>query len=498
MPGVLRTNFNPFYKEQNNMFAKILAFVMAAPQHVARANDNDALIPEVWAPEALMTLMSNTIMASLVHRDFSADVASFGDVVNTSRPADFTGERKTDLDNVTDQDAVSANIRVPLDQHFHISFVINDGELTKALPDLLQRYMEPAARELAESIDRVLTGQAAQLLANQVGEADSVTSLNVDEYVLDADQSLNDNRAPKSRRYLVMSSRFNRAALGAEIVTHADKRGDGGAALEDARVGKIYGFDSFMDQNVPYVDVTEAETDVGVTDGAESKGDTVIEATNLIANVLNTGGEYITIEGSPYLHRVSSAAADTLATDFTLVEGLKADVASGAAVTLYMSCDVDASAQTGSVFAAGYSKRITLDGFAANKGPQVGQIITFDKGASSHSYTVIAVTETSTTVHEVLLDRPLDAAVADAAVCFPGPAGSRNLGFTRDAIALVSRPLVLVPSSSGANSAVANFDGLSMRVTMQYDSKAQGHRVTFDLLCGVAILDERLAVVVNS
>ena len=29
------------------MFAKILAFVMAAPQHVARANDNTALIPEM-------------------------------------------------------------------------------------------------------------------------------------------------------------------------------------------------------------------------------------------------------------------------------------------------------------------------------------------------------------------------------------------------------------------------------------------------------------------
>jgi len=40
-------------------------------------------------------------------------------------------------------------------------------------------------------------------------------------------------------------------------------------------------------------------------------------------------------------------------------------------------------------------------------------------------------------------------------------------------------------------------DGLSMRVTMQYDSKAQGTRVTFDVLCGVAILDTRLAVVLN-
>lgn len=473
------------------MFTKILAFIMAAPQMVARANDNTALIPEVWAPEALMTLMSNTVMASLVHRDFSDRVASFGDVVNTSRPADFSGKRKTDNDNVTTQDAVSTNIRVPLDQHFHVSFVIKDGELAKALPDLLERYMEPAARELAESVDRVLAGQSARLLTYQVGEPGAVTSLNVDEYVLDADQKLNDNRAPKAGRNLVMSSRFNRAALGAEIVTHADKRGDEGTALREASVGRIYGFDSYMDQNVSHVNYDDAEVEAGVTDGTEASGSTVIEATNLIANVTNAGGEYITIEGSEKIHVIASATADTTASDITLTEGVTGAIASGADVVVYMACDVKGA------YDAGYSKEVTVDGFAANKGPQVGQLIAFGTGASRHAYTVIAVTKTSTTEYDLLLDRPLDSALADNDLAFPGPAGSRSIAFHREAIALVSRPLIGVPSQNGAASAVANFDGLSMRVVMQYDSQAQGTRVTFDLLCGVAILDERLACVVN-
>jgi hypothetical protein len=73
-----------------------------------------------------------------------------------------------------------------------------------------------------------------------------------------------------------------------------------------------------------------------------------------------------------------------------------------------------------------------------------------------------------------------------------------NVAFHRDAVALVNRPLVTVPSDAGARSFVASFDGLAMRVTMQYDSKAQGMRVTFDLLCGVAVLDDRLAVAVYS
>ena len=470
------------------MFKMILA---ADARMVAKANDNDALIPEVWSREALMTLMSNTVMAQLVHRDFSNNVASEGDVVNTSRPADFSGKRKTDADNVTDQDAVSPNIPVPLDQHFHVSYVIKDGERSKALPDLLERYMEPAAREIAEKIDQVLCGQVARLQTYQVGEPGAVSELNVDQYILDADEKLNDNKAPKFGRYLVMSSRFNRSALGADIVTEADKRGDQGTALREASVGRIYGFDSFMDQNVAHVNVSDAEVAPGVTDGVEAKGSTAIEATNLIANVTNAGGEYVTIEGSHYAHRIASATADTLASDITLTEGVTANIASGADVTVYMACDVKGA------FALGYAKEVVLDGFAANKGPQVGQLVSFGTGGSTHTYTVISVTETSTTEHAVLLDRPLSAALTDNQLAFPGPAGSRSVAFTREAIALVSRPLASVPEGSGASSYVASMDGLSMRVTMQYDSKAQGTRVTFDVLCGVAILDTRLAVVLN-
>jgi len=446
---------------------------------VAKANDNDALIPEIWSREALMTLMSNTVMASLVHRDFSTQVASYGDVVNTSRPADFSGKRKTDADNVTDQDAISPNIPVPLNQHFHVSYVIKDGELSKALPDLLERYMEPAARELAEKIDQVLAGQTARLMANQVGQPGAATSLNVDEYVLDADEKLNDNKCPKAGRRLVMSSRFNRAALGAEIVVEADKRGDNGTALREASVGRIYGFDSFMDQNVAHVRPAAVTTADGVTDGDELAGATVVETTVASASV--TAGEYVVIAGSDKLHRIDSVVDAAGDADITLTEAITADVAAGAVV------QVVTKTTTTAAHAAGWAKEVAL-----TAAPSVGQLVSFGTGAGTHSYTVIAVDGT-----DALLDRPLDIAVGNGDDAFLGAAGSRNIALTREAIALVSRPLATVANEMGARSAVTSFDGLSMRVTMQYDSLSQGTRVTFDLLCGVAILDARLACVIN-
>lgn len=459
------------------------------PEMLCWANDNDALIPELWAREALRTLMSNMVMGALVNRDYSDMVANFGDVVNTSRPADFSGKRKTDADSVTEQDAVSPNIPVPLDQHFHVTFIIKDGEMSKALPNLVERYLEPAARELAEKVDQVLCGQVVRLNTYEEGRINEMTKSNAPDLVLDANTRLDINRCPKQGRYLVLGPRAQKATLGAELFVSTEKRGDEGTALREASLGRVYGMDAFMDQNMPYADASVADTATGVTDNAEAAGSTVVETTVASAADI-VAGVYVTFEGEGKPYRAASVANNPV--DFTLTEGLRDPVAASAAVTAYKAGAVDTTA------AAGYAKEITIDGLTSGKELQLGQGVTFGTGAASHSYTVIAVDNSVAGESVVLLDRPLDAAITDADPAYPIPAGGWNLAFHRDAVALVNRPLALVPADTGARSFVASFDGLSMRVTMQYDSKAQGMRVTFDLLCGVAVLDDRLAVVLYS
>lgn len=463
------------------------------PELLCWVNDNDALIPELWAREALRTLMSNMVMGALVNRDYSDMVANFGDVVNTSRPADFSGKRKTDSDSVVQQDAQSPNIPVPLDQHFHVTFVIKDGELSKALPNLIERYLEPAARELAEKVDQVLCGQVVRLNTYEEGRINEMTKTNAPDFVLDANTRLDINRCPKQGRYLVLGPRAQKATLGAELFVSTEKRGDEGTALREASLGAVYGMASFMDQNMPYSDVTAADTATGDTDNAEAAGSTLIE-TDIADAADITAGCYFTIEGEGKPYRIASKANDPV--DITIASpGLRDAVAASAAVTVYRQCEVDEA----SGYAAGYTKEITLDGFTGDSvRPQLGQGVTFGTGASSHSYTVIAVDNSVTGHSTVLLDRPLDSALTDGDACFPHPAGGWNLAFHRDAVALVNRPLALPQDGMGARSFVASFDGLSMRVVMQYDSEIQGTRVTFDLLCGVAVLDDRLACVLYS
>ena len=468
----------------------------SAPQLLCRANDNDSLVPEVWAREALAVLESNMVMGSLVYRDYNDMIANFGDVVNTRRPVDFKAKRKVDGDALETQDAQSPNIRVPLDQWLTVSFILYDGEMTKSMSDLISLYLQPAAKELAEQVDRTLAGQAARLSANVAGRLGEMSKTNASDFVLEADEVLNTNRAPKQGRNLVLSPKSNSYCLANELFVSAEKRGDEGTALRAASLGSVYGFDSYMDQNVVHVRIYSADVSTGLTDGAEAAGATVIETTVTYTDVV--AGDYVVFEGEGYPHRVASVADTGGDADITLVEGLRVAVGSGADVTVYKAAnaeDTGSDVAPAAVYPAGWHKRILIEGYTSGKHPQVGQWLTFGTGVSSHTYTITQVDVVSATTSHVTLDRPLDVALTTDQVCFPGPAGSFNLAFTRNAIAMVNRPLNAPLAGTGARSFVASYNGLSCRVTISYDGSVQGHRVTLDLLMGVAILQEDEAVV---
>jgi hypothetical protein len=456
------------------------------------ANDNDALIPELWAREALAKLRGNLVMGALVNRDYSSEVKNFGDVVNTHRPADFSALRKTDADAVTDQDAESPNIPVPLDQHFHTSFMIKDGELSKALPDLLRTYMEPAAYSIAKAMDRVLCGQSVRLQTYTEGRLGEMSSSNADTFILAANTQLDINEVV-GERYMVLGPRAQQQGLSVDLFVSANKRGDQGTALHTASLGTVYNLNSFMDQNMNWVDSALTDHKAGTVTGAEVAGETGSITVSILAYEVQVG-DYVVVAGDGEAYEVSAATASTNTTAVTIYGGTKHAWGAGAVITAYKSAAVNLTAG----YAAGWSKAIALDGFTSGKEMQVGQWISFGTGTSRHSYTVISTDNSTATESSVQLDRPLSAALTNNQVCFPGPAGGVNLVFVRDCMALVTRPLAQPSSEFGVKSAVAEYDGYALRVVMQYDSSKQGTRVTFDVLCGVAILNEKMGVLLYS
>ena len=68
-----------------------------------------------------------------------------------------------------------------------------------------------------------------------------------------------------------------------------------------------------------------------------------------------------------------------------------------------------------------------------------------------------------------------------------------SIAFHKNAFALVTRQLALPEGATAA--AVMNYDGFGLRVVRGYDIKTKTDTVSIDMLCGVKLLDARLAAV---
>ena len=439
----------------------------------------DAFVPEMWAHESLAILEENQVMASLVHRDFSNEVQNFGDVVNTRRPGEFYATRKSADDDIVTQAPTATNVAVPLDQHIYQSFIIKDSDNSKSFLDLTDMYLAPNAQKIAQQIDRILLARTVDFMANISGNLNGLTAINAKANLLATRNKMNQNLCPVMGRNIVYTPDSETAMLGTDMFVAANTRGDGGTALENAVLGRVLGFQHFMDQNTCGWDKTSTDYASGTVTGAKVAGSTAAN-TVVITGYEVIPGEYAYIVGEDRVQRVSAATASTDTTSVTFEDAFVNGCEAGAVIQVMKNYDVNGT------YAAGYQKYIKVDGWTTS--PSVGQIITI----GSYDYMIIeavADADAPTTVTRITLDRPLAAIVTDEDPVFPLPYGNYNLAFTRNAIAFVNRPLALPRQSTGVDAAFADYNNLSIRITMQYSAIKQGTITTMDMLAGVKTLD---------
>jgi len=447
-------------------------------------NNNDALVPEIWAQESLMILEENMVVGNLVHRDFENKIAAYGDVVNTRKPNAFEASRKTDNEDVVVQDAISTNIPVPLNQHWYVSFTIKDGEESKSFQSLVAQYLRPQALAIAQAVDRVVSGRVAQFaMVNRFG---SLSGGATDANVLGVRKILNNNKCPMQGRNLVLTSDSETDLLALDKYSDVDRSGSP-EALRQAFLGQKRGFDIYMAQNMSSTlddsDITTTTVSGAVIIGASTI--TVASGTGIIA------GAFISVAGTPY--RVTNVATAVLTVSPTVDKA----IANGAAVKSYDADTVNQASTTTALggdgttagYRSGWHKAIVLDVGVVL--PEVGALVSFGTSGTSAIYSVVA---RSTATGSITLDRPVEVAIADGAACNRGPTGSLNFAFHRNACAMVTRPLV-APRSNLADSYVASYNGLGIRVVVTYEGRGQGHLVTADLLMGVATLDTEYGAV---
>ncbi|MBF84038.1 MAG: hypothetical protein CL489_06120 [Acidobacteria bacterium] len=449
------------------------------------ASPNDALIPELWAQEAINLMWENFLFGQLFHTEFKNQIAVAGDVVNTSRPVRMRAHRKnSDIQTINDQTARSTNIKVELNQQIYVSFLLGSRDRSLSFVDLTSKYLVEAMQAQIRMIDRSIAGHIALFLANAVGTSGTISASNAYNQLTLARKKLNDYNVPEPNRRFVFGNRSDIAFLQDDRFINSDYNGMGGTAVREAYLGRTLGFDMFRSPNLPMAENCPQQSPTTV-DGAAAAGATTIDVATGTAPAVNS---YIEIagEGSPNL--VTGVSTDTL----TLKRPLRNAVADGAAVKIFSQGAVNNAAghdagdnfdAKANGYAANWAEDIAVDGNV----PAVGQIISF---ASHDAEYVVVNLEGS----NILLDRPLEAAIDDNDTVALAGDFELNFAFNPKAIGIISRPLAVEMEGTGVRSAIAEGYGFGVRVDIGFDGTKQAQRVTISSLLGLKQLDEERGV----
>lgn len=207
---------------------------------------NTILTPDIIAREALMVLRNNAVLASLVHRDYSSEfVAGVGDTITVRKPAKFVAKEFTTAIEV--QNATESSIEVKMDKHLDVSFAVTAKEMALDIRDFSEQLLVPAMQAFNDKIDGYIIALANAITTNKVTMTG--TSVTVSD-IVDARGFLTQHAAPLTERRFVYGSDVESDLLKTDLFISAEKVGDSGTTLRDASLGRKFGMDFYVDQNM--------------------------------------------------------------------------------------------------------------------------------------------------------------------------------------------------------------------------------------------------------
>lgn len=208
---------------------------------------NTIITPSIVAKEAIAVLRNNAVMANLVHRDFSNEFVNVGDTITVRKPAKFVAKEYPNSSGGIDiQNATEGSVTVKMDKLLDVSFAVTSKEMALSIEDFSKQLLVPAMQAFADKVDKYLIGLNTNITQRVTHASGAVGA----DEIVDARKFLVDAAAPTTERRMVIGSGVEADLLKDAKFTEADKLGDDGTALREASLGRKYGLDIYVDQNV--------------------------------------------------------------------------------------------------------------------------------------------------------------------------------------------------------------------------------------------------------
>jgi hypothetical protein len=255
---------------------------------------NTFLTSSIIAKEALLVLHNNLVAAGLVYRDYSEDFAKVGDIVTVRKPATFKA-KEYGGESIDKQTAKETSVPVKLDKHMDVSFAVTSKEMSLDIEDFSKQLIQPAMAAHAQAIDAAICGLYKDIpYVSRSADSTAWSSLKA---MTAARKVQNDNKVPNDNKAALLGTTADAALLNIDAVVNAEKSGST-AALRNASIGNLFGYATYMDQNV--VDHTGGAGTVIINKtGGYAAGTTDMKVSGVTTALVV--GDALTIGGKPYV-----------------------------------------------------------------------------------------------------------------------------------------------------------------------------------------------------
>lgn len=136
---------------------------------------NTFLTPDIIANEALMVLENNTVMAGLVHRDYSKEFNRVGDTITIRKPAKFIA--KNFVGETSEQSATEGSTTVTLDHFRDVTVPVTSKELTLDIKDFSAQIVTPAMQAISQAVDSDIIAEGIRSAGRTVAGTADATDL---------------------------------------------------------------------------------------------------------------------------------------------------------------------------------------------------------------------------------------------------------------------------------------------------------------------------------
>jgi len=215
-------------------------------------------IGEVWAAQILQSLQKSLVygQAGVINRDYEGDIKGKGDTCRITAHGPITidnYDKSTGLSDPEELDDASTTLEIGQAKFFN--FRIEDIDKAQMNVKLMESATRDAAYQLAEVADEYIAGIMAAQAGSAVGADgsdkifDGTTDIVHDE-ILEVKQKLDEANVPSIGRWMVIPPWVSKVLMNEDIITTSIWSGAEKVML-NAQIGRLYGFDILMSNNVP-------------------------------------------------------------------------------------------------------------------------------------------------------------------------------------------------------------------------------------------------------